>query len=199
MDVGPRSLLAHATSDLVSAERVWSEASAAGLTAFGPDLVVLSGGTAALSEQVEAHVAASGFAVRRVSGSGRTATAAAWSALVDELASPFAADADVDALTARVDALTDRVADAEADAAALTTRVTAAETAAAALTTRVTTAETAAAALTTRMTAAEARAAALETLLAGVSRSGTCCASRGLTCRSSTAWSRPRRPTRRAT
>ncbi len=47
------------------------------LQALQPDLVVLSGGTAALSHQVRADVEALGFHVERVSGPTRTETAAA--------------------------------------------------------------------------------------------------------------------------
>ena len=125
---------------------------AAGLAAFDPDVVVLAGGSAALSGQVEADVVAAGYAVRRVSGAGRTATAAALAGLVAEWASPFADDADVAALRVQVDAVTDRLAAAEA---------------------RLDTAAATNAELTERVTAAEGRAAALEGLLAGVSRRGS--------------------------
>jgi hypothetical protein len=55
------------------------------LRSFHPDLVILAGGTAALSETVARDVEALGFPVRRVSGAGRTETAAAVAALLAEL------------------------------------------------------------------------------------------------------------------
>jgi hypothetical protein len=60
-------------------------AAAEALQTIRPDLVVLAGGTGALSAQVEADVAALGLAVRRVAGSGRTQTAAAVAAFAAEL------------------------------------------------------------------------------------------------------------------
>jgi hypothetical protein len=50
-----------------------------------PDLVVIAGGPAAVSEQVRAEVEALGLVVRRVSGAGRTATAAALSDFAVEM------------------------------------------------------------------------------------------------------------------
>ena len=55
------------------------------LVGIAPDLVVLTGGIAALSERVAEDVNALGFATRRVAGGGRTETAAAVAALLAEL------------------------------------------------------------------------------------------------------------------
>ncbi len=60
-------------------------AAGAALDDLQPDLVVLTGGTAALSEQVEADVQALGLATRRVAGPGRIETAEQLAAFAVEL------------------------------------------------------------------------------------------------------------------
>lgn len=60
-------------------------AAAAGLDALQPDLVVLAGGTAALSAQVETDVEALGLATRRIAGTGRVETAEQLAAFAVEL------------------------------------------------------------------------------------------------------------------
>ena len=57
----------------------------AALVSLAPDVVVLAGGTAALSSDVEDVVTAIPLAVRRISGAGRVQTAAALAALPAEL------------------------------------------------------------------------------------------------------------------
>lgn len=72
-------------SVLLTAPDRLSPPAAAVLEAQRPDLVVLVGGTAALSEAVEADVVALGLVVRRVAAGERTATAAEVAAFAEEL------------------------------------------------------------------------------------------------------------------
>ena len=59
-----------------------SPEAAGGLTSFDPDLVVLAGGAAALSPEVEAAVTELGFATQRVAGDSRLSTAGAIAAFL---------------------------------------------------------------------------------------------------------------------
>lgn len=70
---------------LLTGSRSLDAAAADALRTIRPDLVVLAGGTSALSAQVEADVQALDLATRRVSGAGRTQTAAALAAFAMEL------------------------------------------------------------------------------------------------------------------
>jgi hypothetical protein len=70
---------------LLSGSRRLDAATARALEQRGPDLVVLAGGTAALSEDLRREVEALGFRTRRVSGPGRIETAAALAAFAEEV------------------------------------------------------------------------------------------------------------------
>lgn len=74
---------------LLTAPDVLSDDTRAGLEAFGPELVVLAGGTQALTPAVEDQVAALGVPVRRVAGSSRLETSRALAALPAELGVAF--------------------------------------------------------------------------------------------------------------
>ncbi len=73
-----------------------------GLTDFGPELVIIAGGTAALSDAVKAAVEEMGYATRRVGGATREHTAAALAALPAEFGSLYVS---VDAPSSRAQAL----------------------------------------------------------------------------------------------
>ncbi|HEX9890071.1 MAG TPA: cell wall-binding repeat-containing protein [Nitriliruptorales bacterium] len=60
-----------------------------GILAADPDLVILAGGEAALMPKVQTDVEALGYDTRRVAGEGRTETAAALAALLDEYDAGF--------------------------------------------------------------------------------------------------------------
>jgi hypothetical protein len=60
---------------LLTAPAGLEPAAAQGLEQFDPDLVIIAGGTAALSQQVEADVQALGYQVERIGGTTRTDTA----------------------------------------------------------------------------------------------------------------------------
>jgi len=84
---------------LTGSDRLGDDARSA-LVAFAPDLVVLAGGSVALTEQVRAGVAELGLETRRVGGATRTATAALLVALLDEFDPAFLA---VDGTARRAD------------------------------------------------------------------------------------------------
>lgn len=69
---------------LLTSKSSLSEGARTGLLAADPDLVILAGGTAALSDQVKMDVENLGYTTRRVSGPNRVDTAAAMAGLVDE-------------------------------------------------------------------------------------------------------------------
>lgn len=74
---------------LLTAPDALSPDAQAGLEAFGPELVILAGGTQALSPAVEDQAAALGVPVRRVAGGSRLETSRALAALPAELGAAF--------------------------------------------------------------------------------------------------------------
>jgi len=168
-----------------------------GLVAANPEVVVLAGGTAALSDTVQTQVAEllPDAEVRRVAGAGRTETARLLGSLPAELGigrpvltgATVVGDVGIDgsltvdgvdvaaalaALGERVDALEAGSAALTADLAAAEGRIDTLETDLAAAEGRIDTLEAGNTALTADLATAEGRVGALETTLAGVSRDG---------------------------
>jgi hypothetical protein len=143
------------------------------LGALRPDLVVIAGGPAAVSDKVAADVKALGLQVRRVSGAGRTATAAALSDFAVELGFDRPVVTGVAVTSEMVPGLNAQYVggrSAEELGDADEQRLADLEAAVTALAGRVKTVEDANTALTGRVKTLESANAELQTRLAGVSR-----------------------------